>query len=143
MNTALSYSLHNSPLPAAAVAAVDAGLGASNEAAAPLHQVQPLGCFVHDAQGHVAGGAVGRTWGECAELQQLWVDPAMRRQGIGAELLRRFEARALERGCRRVYLETFSFQAPALYRRLGYHTLASIQGFAPGTAKFWMLHELA
>jgi GNAT superfamily N-acetyltransferase len=142
VSTGLHYSLHDSPLPAAAVAAVDAGLGASNEAAAPLHQVQPLACFVHDTQGKPAGGAVGRTWGECAELQQLWVEPAWRRQGIGAELLRRFEARAAERGCRRVYLETFSFQAPALYRRLGYQTLASISGFAPGTTKFWMLHEL-
>ena len=138
----LAWTLHDDP-PAADAALVDAGLGAANLAAAPLHAVQPLACFARDAAGAVVGGAVGRTWGECCELQQLWVAPTLRGRGIGSRLVGLFEARAMERGCLTCYLETFSFQAPAFYRRLGYETRAEIAGFAPGIVKQLLLKTLA
>jgi ribosomal protein S18 acetylase RimI-like enzyme len=93
-------------------------------------------------EGSVIGGVVGRTWGLCGELQQLWVDPAYRRRGIASQLVRAFEGHAWERGCRSVCLETFSFQAPALYRALGYTARLELSGFAPGISKFVMVHEL-
>jgi ribosomal protein S18 acetylase RimI-like enzyme len=85
---------------------------------------------------------VGRTWGLCAELQQLWVSPAYRRRGIASQLVHAFESRARARGCTTVYLETFSFQAPALYRALGYEVRLELSGFAPGIGKFTMVREL-
>ena len=136
-----SISMHDD-LPADAAAVVDAGLDAANAAAAALHEVRPLSCFARGPSGDVIGGAVGRTWGECCELQQLWVEPAQRRRGLATRLVRAFEARAQARGCRVFYLETFSFQAPALYRSLGYTTRHRIEGFAPGVAKFLMLREI-
>ena len=132
---------HDEP-PAADVAVVDQGLEAHNEAAAPLRDVRPLACFLRRADGGVIGGALGRTWGECAELQQLWVDAAFRRCGHGRALVHRFERAAMARGCRRCYLYTFSFQAPALYRSLGYAAQMQIDGFAPGITKFAMAREL-
>ena len=100
---------------------VDAGLGHANDAAAPLDEVRRLSCFARDDAGAVIGGAVGRTWGECCELQQLWVDAGWRRRGIATQLLRLFEQRAVERGCATFYLaRPFSFQAPAFYRKFGY-----------------------
>jgi ribosomal protein S18 acetylase RimI-like enzyme len=127
---------------AEAAGVVDRGLGDFNAAAAPLHEVRPLACFARVPDGSVIGGVVGRTWGLCCELQQLWVDPAYRRRGIASQLVRAFEIRGRERGCRSVYLETFSFQAPALYRLLGFTVRLELQGFAPGIAKFVMVHEL-
>lgn len=121
---------------------IDDGLDEANRRAAPLHEVRPIACVARDAAGAAVGGAVGRSWGRCAELQQLWVDPARRRQGLGAALVRRFEAVAAGRGCTQVYLETFSFQAPRLYHALGYAPMASIDGFAPGVAKFLMARRL-
>lgn len=137
MSGTLAYDLHDGTLPADAAAIVDEGLGAHNEAAAPLHEVRALGCFVRDAEGRVIGGAVGRRWGEAAELQQLWVHPAQRGRGLGAELVHRFEAAAAAQGCRFFYLETFSFQAPALYRALGYTTVATTP-FPHGIVKHLM-----
>ena len=64
--------------------------------------------------------SVGRSWGSFCELQQLWVEPSHRRKGIGAQLLGAFEAHARSRGCSSFYLETFNFQAPGLYKALGY-----------------------
>jgi ribosomal protein S18 acetylase RimI-like enzyme len=137
----LLYTLHDE-LPADAAQAVDTGLGVSNDSAAPLHEVQSLGCFARLPGGEVIGGAVGRTWGECCELQQLWVEPARRRHGIGKRLVEQFEARAQARGCRTFYLETYSFQAPDLYRSLGYEVKLELRGYGTGIVKYTMVHEL-
>jgi|GEM_PF-537982 len=130
-------------IPADTAAAVDQGLGDSNDAAAPLHEARRLAVFAFDAAGALAGGAIGRTWGDNAELTQLWVKPALRKQGLGADLVRRFEARAAARGCRQAYLETFSFQAPKLYASLGYVTTWRRSGFPNGIDKHVMQHVFA
>ena len=136
-----TVSVHDD-VPGADADVVDAGLGAANDAAAPLHEVCPLACFVRDSSGGVIGGAVGRRWGACAELQQLWVRPDLRRQGLGAQLVRAFEARAAQHGCTTVYLETFSFQAPRLYASLGYEMRHTIEGFGHDIRKHLMVHPL-
>ncbi len=137
----LLFTLHDD-LPVDAAGLVDAGLGAANEAAAPLHEVRALSCFARLPSGEVVGGAVGRTWGSCCELQQLWVEPARRRCGIGKRLVEQFEGSALARGCRIFYLETFSFQAPGLYRSLGYEVRLELRGFSAGIVKYTMVREV-
>jgi GNAT superfamily N-acetyltransferase len=139
--TPFELTVHDAP-DVADARVVDQGLDDHNNANAPLHEVRPLGCFLRDAAGAVVGGAVGRTWGACAELQQLWVRSELRRQGLGARLVRAFEQRAAQRGCVRVYLTTFTFQAPRLYASLGYEMHHTIEGFGPGIAKHLMVHEL-
>lgn len=139
--TALTFSVHDDVAHDAGKR-IDAELGASNEASAPLHNVRPLASFARLAGAALVGGAVGRTWGACCELQQLWVDPAWRRQGIGARLVREFEQRAESRGCCTFYLETFSFQAPSLYRSLGYKVRLEVRGFAPGIVRYSMIREI-
>lgn len=135
---ALRFGTSNNP-PDDRVAAVDAGLDSHNLAAAPgLRDVRPLAAFAEDAAGRLVGGAVGRTWGGCCELQQLWVDAARRGHGVGTRLLRDFEALARQRGCGTFYLTTLSFQAPDFYRRLGYAVLARIDGYPDGISKFLM-----
>ncbi|MBC7940872.1 MAG: GNAT family N-acetyltransferase, partial [Chitinophagaceae bacterium] len=129
--------------PVEAAARVDEGLGDANRAAAPLHEVQPLGCFACDAQGTVMGGAVGRRWGGCCELQQLWVAPEHRRRGLGAALVARFEAHAMGHGCTVLYLETFSFQAPRLYASLGYAVAHESAHFPHGIRRFLMEKTLS
>ena len=69
------------------------------------------------------GGAVGRSWGRCCEVQELWVDEMQRGRGIGTKLMGMVEAEARARGCTLVYLDTFTFQAPWLYQRLGFEIL--------------------
>ncbi|MFN3303972.1 MAG: GNAT family N-acetyltransferase [Roseateles sp.] len=117
---------------------VDASLEAHNLAAAPLGDVRPLAVFATTEAGEVVGGAVGRTWGGCCELQQLWVAAGQRGQGVGTRLLQDFEARARTRGCHTFYLTTLSFQAPDFYRRLGYTVLAQIAGYPEGIVKYLM-----
>lgn len=121
---------------------VDAGLDRHNSSAAPLHEVRPLAAFCRLGSGALAGGAVGRTWGACCELQQLWVHEAHRHRGLASRLLAGFEQRAQARGCRVFYLTTFSFQAPDFYRKQGYAVQAKIAGFAPGVVKYLMCKDV-
>ena len=130
-------------LPQPESAIVDEGIGAYNDEAAPLHEVRPLSCFARDAQHRVVGGAVGRSWGAYAEIQQLWVDPGSRGRGIGTTLMRAFEAHARTRGCDAFYLETFSFQAPSLYRSQGYVTAYEHAVYPHGIVKYVMVKRPA
>lgn len=122
--------------------AVDAGLHLFNLAAADLAAVRPLACFARDEAGAVVGGLRARIWGAAVEVQQLWVHESRRRQGIAARLMRMLEQAAVERGGRLVYLDTFSFQAPAFYRRCGYAQAVRLDGFPDGIAKYLMVKRL-
>ena len=123
------------------LATVDAGLEQHNYAAAPLSDVKRLASFAADPSGKVVGGAVGRTWGRCCELLQLWVAPEHRADGVGSRLLREFEAHARIRGCNVFYLTTLSFQAPEFYRKHQYVVLAQITGYPNGIVKY-LMHKI-
>jgi GNAT superfamily N-acetyltransferase len=101
---AVSIRLHNEhPLPESAVA--DEGIGHSNDAAAPLHEIKPLACFARSESNEVIGGAIGRRWGGCCELEQLWVKPEYRHNGIATQLVAAFEGLAQTHGCSTFFLE--------------------------------------
>ena len=134
---ALDYSTTDTP-PEDRLLTVDVGLEQHNYAVAPLAEVRQLAAFATDDSGTVVGGAVGRTWGRCCELLQLWVAPELRSGGVGSRLLRNFEAHARSRGCTTFYLTTLSYQAPEFYRKHGYAVLAQIDGYPEGIVKFLM-----
>jgi len=138
----IRFTAHDDP-PAADWALVDAGLEAYNHAAAPLHEVQTLASFARDDEGRVIGGALGRRWGRCAEIQQLWVADGQRGRGVGSGLVQAFEAAAQQHGCTHFYLETLSFQAPAFYARLGYRTAYLHDVYPHGVVKHLMLKLIA
>jgi ribosomal protein S18 acetylase RimI-like enzyme len=72
-------------------------------------------------------------------LQQLWVEPSQRRRGIATQLIREFEAHARRHGCSSFYLETFNFQAPALYESLGYRVAYEHKVYPHGIVKYVMV----
>lgn len=121
---------------------IDSGLEQYNSAVSALAQVRQLGVFARDEKGLIIGGAVGRTWGQCCELLQLWVREAERGCAVGSRLMSLFEAQAAARGCTLVYLSTFSFQAPGFDSRLGYQTVLETQGFTDGIVKSTMHKRL-
>ena len=142
MTQTLTLTIHDT-WPREAAAVVDLGLDTHNNTAAPLQDVQALACIAQDADGSVRGGAMGRTWGQCCELQQLWVDETLRLQGQGRRLMQAFEQAAMARGCTTFYLDTFSFQAPDFYRALGYQPVLTLSGYTGGVEKYTMLKRLS
>ena len=125
------------------VAPIDQGLHTFNQGAADLAAIHRFACFARNDDGALGGGALARWWGTACEVQQLWVDEALRRRGIGVALMQKVEATAVERGCRLIYLDTFSFQAPEFYYRLGYETACRLDGFPGGGSKFILRKSLA
>lgn len=121
---------------------IDRGIGQYNRTVSKLDTTISLFVFVRDDQQAIVGGAVGRTWGKCCELQQLWVSEDARRLGIGSELLEQFELESKVRQCSQINLETFSFQAPRFYQARGYQVVLETSGFPDGVVKYSMRKHL-
>ena len=52
------------------------------------------------------------------------------------------EMRALERGCHSAWVDTFSFQAPGFYPRLGYEVFGELD-YPPGHKRIFLQKRLA
>ena len=100
-----------------------------------------LAIFVRDA-GTVVAGISGWTWGDCCELQSLWVEPSLRGRGLATQLLAAAEAEAAARGCSQTVHFTYAFQARALYERNGYELVGQVEDFPSGTDVLWYRKRL-
>ena len=72
----------------------------------------------------------------------LWVADSYRKHGVGSQLMGGAEAAARAQGCRAAYLDTFTFQAPKFYERLGYREFGRLNDFPPGHARIWFSKAL-
>jgi GNAT superfamily N-acetyltransferase len=100
-----------------------------------------LAIFVRDG-GKVVAGIAGWTWGDCCELQSLWVQPDLRGRGLATQLLLAAEAEAAARGCTQTVHFTYGFQAQALYEQNGYEVMGRVDEFPSGTDTFWYRKRL-
>jgi GNAT superfamily N-acetyltransferase len=100
-----------------------------------------LAIFVRDA-GKIVAGISGWTWGDCCELQSLWVEPSLRGSGLGSRLLAAAEAEAVARGCTQTVHFTYDFQARGLYEQAGYELVGRVEDFPSGTDVLWYLKRL-
>ena len=110
-------------------------------AAMGLGDEADLAIFVRDA-GRIVAGISGWTWGDCCELQSLWVEPSLRGRGLATQLLAAAEAEAAARGCLQTVHFTYAFQARALYERNGYELVGCVQDFPSGTDVLWYRKRL-
>jgi GNAT superfamily N-acetyltransferase len=103
-----------------------------NSAATGITDGEWLAIFVRDDHDRIVAGICGSTWGGCAEIRQLWVEEARRRQRLGTRLLEAAEHEARRRGCRQMLLTTFSFQAPAFYAKHGFELVVVVDDYPHG-----------
>jgi GNAT superfamily N-acetyltransferase len=114
---------------------------AEASAATGLSDELDLAIFVRRA-GSVVAGISGWTWGDCCELQSLWVDPTLRGSGLATQLLAAAEAEAAARGCRQTVHFTYEFQARAFYELHDYELVGRVEGFPTGTNALWFRKQL-
>ena len=111
------------------VACLDDRLYEYNDAQTGITDGQLLALFMRDAQHTRQAGLAGWTWGGCCYIRSLWVHADCRGQGYGTHLMQAAEQEAATRGCHQVLLDTHSFQAPALYQKLGYEVFAVLDDY--------------
>ncbi len=104
---------------------------------------------IEDKTGHVLGGGgfyptEGLPNG-MAEIVKLYFSPTLRGQGMGHQLLKHIEQRALAVGYSKLYLESFPefSKAVNLYAKFGFKHLTHALGNSGHTAvSIWMIKDL-
>ena len=99
---------------------------------------EPLALFLRHHPDQLLGGLVGRTYWDWLEVDNLWIDESLRRQGLGRMLLTAAETEAIMRGCTHAHLKTFSFQAKCFYEALGYRPIGQLEDCPPGEVYYWL-----
>jgi GNAT superfamily N-acetyltransferase len=92
--------------------------------------------------GEVVGGLWGSTWFSYLRVDLLFVPETMRSLGVGRKLMIEAEAEAIRRGCRAAALDTFSFQAPGFYEKLGYRVFGTLDDYPCGQRRFYLTKQL-
>jgi len=105
------------------------GLSAYNAEQLGSDDGKSLTIFVRDDTGGIVAGLHGWTWCGACKVERLWVRQDLRRQGYGQRLLAAAEQEARARGCAQLLLDTFSFQAPLFYKKLGFEVIGVTEDF--------------
>ncbi|WP_416423909.1 GNAT family N-acetyltransferase [Pseudomonas sp. App30] len=79
----------------------------------------------------IIGGLYGKLFYRWMFIELLVVPEQTRGQGTGSRLMEMAEAHARAKDCVGIWLDTFSFQAPAFYQRHGYTEFGHIDDYPP------------
>ncbi|PIG95492.1 GNAT family N-acetyltransferase [Gloeocapsopsis sp. IPPAS B-1203] len=97
-----------------------------------------LTVFLRDEDDNLVGGLVGSTYWQWLYVDVFWINETYRGGGCGTSLLAAAEQEAVKRGCQYAYLDTFSFQAPEFYQKLGYTVFGELPDFPEGHSRFFL-----
>lgn len=93
-----------------------------------------------DEQTH--GGLYGKISGNWLFIELLGVSEQVRGQGIGSRLMAMAEDLAREKECVGIYLDTFDFQAPLFYQKLGFTQFGRLDDYPPGHQRYFFQKRL-
>ena len=123
---------------------LDKGLDEHNFAATGTSE-KDQGSFsvkVTGADGEIIGGLTAWTWAGLCGFSMMWVHQDHRKDGWGAKILAAAEEEARRRGCDRVCVSSFTFQAPGFYQRYGYVETGRTLGIPGGGEDVHMFKRL-
>ncbi|MDQ3204325.1 MAG: GNAT family N-acetyltransferase [Pseudomonadota bacterium] len=122
--------------------AILAPLRAYNLAQAGDGKSESLALLVRDDNDVILGGLYGRFFFQWLFIELLSVPDQARGQGMGSRLMKMAEDLAREKGCVGIWLDTFDFQAPAFYKKLGFSEVGQIADYPPGHRRFFLQKRL-
>lgn len=101
-----------------------------------------ISIILKDEDFRIVGGLLGWIeWG-CLQIEIVWVDEALRGEGLGRELMQTAEEVAGKKGCHLIKLDTFSFQAPIFYQKLGYEISGKLEDFPKGYTQYYLCKRI-
>lgn len=120
------------------------GLRGFNESIFGPTQARSIAFYLRDAEGKLVGGVYGGygifKW---LYIDTLWVSDELRGRGYGTRLMAAIENEAIKNNCTNAYLDTFSFQAPEFYKRLGYEIYGELNDFPAGHSRIFLRKKLS
>jgi GNAT superfamily N-acetyltransferase len=116
-------------------------LRAYNVAACGPSGYQPF-VLTYRSKGKIVGGLFAEIYWGWMYVNHIWISEEHRGKGWGRALMRKAEAEARKRGVRNSFLESFSFQAPRFYAKLGYREFGRVNDFPKGHSRHWMTKAL-
>jgi ribosomal protein S18 acetylase RimI-like enzyme len=117
-------------------------LSAYNEAKVGPRNKKEFAFSVHSETGEFVAGLLGFTHWNHFFVSAVFVEEQFRREGIGRELMQRAEALALQQGCDTIYLDTFDYQAPGFYEKLGFRVFGKLEDYPPGHRRFYLVKQI-
>jgi ribosomal protein S18 acetylase RimI-like enzyme len=122
--------------------AVRRGLIAYNDSRGADNSYDAFNLVLRDAGGAIVGGLLGNAYWGWLYVDVLWVSEGLRGRGYGRRLLLAAEEAAVEKGYHSVYLDTFDFQSPGFYQRLGYEVFGTLENFAGEHTRYFFRKTL-
>jgi len=98
---------------------------------------------VRDRAGRVLGGLILQSYWDESYVELLWLSEKARRLGTGRRLIEEAERRARRRGSLLLHLNTYSFQAPGFYEKLGFQRFGGMAGSPRGESRHFYVKRLA
>ncbi|MGN8144786.1 GNAT family N-acetyltransferase [Pseudomonas sp. 22105] len=123
-------------------AAILAPLRAYNIAKAGPSLYEPVALLVRDDNDAILGGLYGHTFYRWLFIELLAVPEEGRGQGIGSKLMNMVEEFARGKDCVGIWLDTFDFQAPGFYKKLGYTECGEIVDYPLGHKRHFFQKRL-
>jgi ribosomal protein S18 acetylase RimI-like enzyme len=124
------------------VQCLDERLYEYNAAQTGVDDGQWLAIFVRYAQQTMCAGIKGWIWCGSGYISALWVDERLRGQGVGTQLLLAAEQEARARGCQYMVLDSYNFQAPGFYQKLGYEVFAVLEDHPRNHRNYYLRKRL-
>jgi GNAT superfamily N-acetyltransferase len=122
---------------------VTAGLAEYNRETFGRVDSRTLDILVHDDNGKIVGGLLGRSSLGLFFLDLFYLPPKLRRGGLGSRMIRLAEDEARERGCTAAFVYTVTFQAPEFYEKHGYRRFGEIACPPDGATRIFLTKSLA
>jgi GNAT superfamily N-acetyltransferase len=114
-----------------------------NASIAGATTVEPLAIVLRDPE---SDAIIGGLWAISAYdwlyIELLFVPEELRAQGIGSQLMKKAEEIAAQRGHIGVRLDSFSFQAPRFYEKLGYREYGRLANIPEGHERIYYFKTL-
>ena len=90
----------------------------------------------------IVGGLIGHTNWEWLYIEVLSVAAHLRGRGHGRQLMEKAEAIALTRGCVGAWVDTYTFQSPGFYERLGYRVFGTLPNYPRAEQRIFLMKML-
>lgn len=110
---------------------------AANIQRGPAPNLQRFGFLLHNESG-ITGGLIGGMAYDWAMIELLFVPTELRGTGTGQALVAQAEDLARTRGCVGIWLDSYGFQAPGFYRKLGYEIFGELPDNPRGSSRFFL-----